>query len=115
MGHTVDVNENEYTQTPFDIKNERRCASWRSDLFSSFRIPGGFELRGFPQLRQRGFGLPGRCSSTSPAAPFWVRSEIVVTSYSTKRISPLFMERETGFEPATSSLGTSRMDVSTTT
>ncbi len=26
-----------------------------------------------------------------------------------------FMERETGFEPATSSLGTSRMDVSTTT
>jgi hypothetical protein len=40
-----------------------------------------------------------------PAAPFGSRSEIVVTSYWMKRISPLFLERETGFEPATSSLG----------
>jgi hypothetical protein len=36
---------------------------------------------------------------------FAVRSEIVVTSYSMEELSPLFLERETGLEPATSSLG----------
>ena len=47
----------------------------------------------------------GGVATTSPAAPFSARSEIVVTSYLTERISPLFLERETGLEPATSSLG----------
>jgi hypothetical protein len=43
--------------------------------------------------------------STSTQRLFPVGSEIVVTSYSTEQISPLFLERETGLEPATSSLG----------
>ena len=39
---------------------------------------------------------------TSIPVGYW---RFVVTSYSRERLSPFFLERETGVEPATSSLG----------
>jgi hypothetical protein len=61
---------------PFQFCVERRLrvlifvhVDGRSDLFSSFQILGGFDLRGSPEVRQRGLDLLERCVTTARRIP----------------------------------------------
>ena len=95
LGYSVNVHENEYRQSPLEAKQrakrllDERSSAVRPTPQPSMGIENAWRVLLHPP-------------SVPPEMP---RSRIVVRSCRTKQLNHRNMERETGIEPATSSLG----------